>query len=392
MAHRAIGASLKRLDKETGGADSSLRERLTTYSSFFEVDCDSLDFGRQSLAYELGVNAQTTSDSELALRLLKRSASNISYIRPDREIVSLPRTEAARVYVLGPPADPGIKPTAQPARHRSLYLTASTGLVTFAAAALGREQVSEGGEESEEVNSVDRNELCNPFPREYRIAYRKAGVTGLCQPAYGFQSVDHSATWRQIETDWLFGSEQLAQELETHVNNTSLALAIEVGQPGSGRVLIFAADAVDGSWISWNRLHWPAPYSYSAGDLFRRTVLYKVGHHGSHFGTLKRDEQGNDYGIELMPEGFIAMMPVDAALARDRFGWNLPDPHLHTALQRKTRGNLLRSDDDYHGMTPGRQTEAVPGLRGLNWRRSIQTKHDSSKPLFYDAFIGAETR
>ena len=60
-----------------------------------------------------------------------------------------------------------------------------------------------------------------------------------------------SAAWRRIDGDWLSAAEALALDLASDTNNTSLVLAFEWGAPGKGRVLLFAADAQVGNWLSW---------------------------------------------------------------------------------------------------------------------------------------------
>src|SRR5207247_1037341 len=68
-------------------------------------------------------------------------------------------------------------------------------------------------------------------------------------------------------------------------NNASLVLAFELGK--GGKVLLFAADAQRGNWASWTKKSWrDGDKTVQAKDLMSRTVLYKVGHHGSHNATL----------------------------------------------------------------------------------------------------------
>ena len=57
-----------------------------------------------------------------------------------------------------------------------------------------------------------------------------------------------ASAWRRIDQDWLYSAEQLALEMNNDTNNGSLVLAFELS-PG-GKVLLFAADAQRGSWVS----------------------------------------------------------------------------------------------------------------------------------------------
>ena len=74
---------------------------------------------------------------------------------------------------------------------------------------------------------------------------------------------------------------RLALQLDSHTNNTSLALAFELIP--SGRVLLFPGDAQVGNWMSWSGRRWQVQEGTTARnvtteDLLVRTVLYKVGH------------------------------------------------------------------------------------------------------------------
>ncbi|HEX9991076.1 MAG TPA: MBL fold metallo-hydrolase [Chloroflexia bacterium] len=134
-----------------------------------------------------------------------------------------------------------------------------------------------------------------------------------------------------------------ALSLDSVVNNTSLALAIELTE--SGKVLLFPADAQIGNWESWSNLSWRVRAADGSSwvvrieDLLSRTVLYKVSHHGSHNGTLRRR------GLELMNHtDLVAMVPVDLETAAERLWWRIPEAQLMNSLKVHTRGRVIRSD------------------------------------------------
>ena len=88
---------------------------------------------------------------------------------------------------------------------------------------------------------------------------------------------------RRIDGEWLGSAEALALKIDGDVNNTSLALAIEV--PGRD-VLVFPADAQVGNWLSWHDQVYPAKpeqpstVQETAAQILARAIFYKVGHHG----------------------------------------------------------------------------------------------------------------
>jgi hypothetical protein len=141
---------------------------------------------------------------------------------------------------------------------------------------------------------------------------------------------------RAIDRDWLNSAAELALQLDSYTNNTSLVLAFEL--TGTREVLLFVGDAQIGNWLSWAK---------GAKDLLAKTIFYKVGHHGSHNATLKTG------GLEAMKSPqLVAAIPVDEDFARkpkggSPEGWDMPAGPLLTALTEKTKGRVLRGDSDF---------------------------------------------
>ncbi|MCA1561291.1 MAG: hypothetical protein LC804_13865, partial [Acidobacteria bacterium] len=179
---------------------------------------------------------------------------------------------------------------------------------------------------------------------------------------------DPDAAWRRIDYDWLIAADDLALQLDNVTNNTSLALAVELID--DGRVLLLAADAQLGNWLSWHSLTFKVPQpdgtikDVKAEDLLKRTVLYKVGHHASHNATI------NDLGLELMQrDDLIALIPVDRAVAMNKVPpWHMPADGLYERLLAKARGRVLRSDT-------GWPAEKPEGLTDEEWTE-IQANPD----------------
>ncbi len=92
----------------------------------------------------------------------------------------------------------------------------------------------------------------------------------------------------------------------------------------------------------------------TGADLIARTVLYKVGHHGSRNATL----QGK--GLEMMTSTeLVAMIPVDEKWAKDMMKWDHPDERLTARLMEKARGRVLRSDSIPEGGSISKPMEAT---------------------------------
>jgi hypothetical protein len=148
-----------------------------------------------------------------------------------------------------------------------------------------------------------------------------------------------SEKWRQIDDDWTAAAETLALNLDNHTNNTCLVIAFELLP--SGRVLLFAADAQVGNWLSWQKVRWrvPGTRSVTGPDLLRRAVFYKVGHHGSHNATLRT------FGLEQMTSSeLVAFLPVFEEQAQANRWTKMPFNALVQRLRERTGGRLVFSD------------------------------------------------
>jgi hypothetical protein len=252
---------------------------------------------------------------------------NTRYCKPG-ELLELPGVSAARVYVLGPPEDKALLHRSAPsARDKETYLASVEEQYRLA---LGLADEAGG------------DACAQPFDEPFRLGRDAARKDTFFQEHYGFG--DGGEPWRRIDTDWQGLLGPLALQLDSDTNNTSLAMAIEL-LPGR-KVLLFPGDAQVGNWLSWQDLSWADPDrragdKVTVKDLFARTVLYKVGHHGSHNATLRA--QGLE---EMTGDGLLAMIPVDEKFANSVKHWRMPWPDLLAGLQKRTGGRILRADQD----------------------------------------------
>ncbi|MGY2733941.1 hypothetical protein [Sphingomonas sp. UYP23] len=183
---------------------------------------------------------------------------------------------------------------------------------------------------------------------------------------------------RRIDGEWLGSAETLALKIDGDVNNTSLALAIEV--PGRD-VLLFPADAQVGNWLSWHDQTYPGTATPSgatqetAAQILARAIFYKVGHHGSHNATARAQ------GLEMMTSpDLVAMMPVVEAVAKEQVtknnpdGWAMPYGDLYTRLQEKTSKRIVRGD--------GVRTEEEAAFATPGGRFALTYSDDGPNPLW----------
>jgi len=147
---------------------------------------------------------------------------------------------------------------------------------------------------------------------------------------------------RSIDDRYDLEFNRLAIRMDSNTNNSSLVLAIELPD---GSTMIFAADAQVGNWLSWGGVEFKESENgqekvTKGHDLLARARLYKVGHHGSHNATLKKD------GLELMVrDDLIAMISTDAEFALEQGkGWLMPNPSVSAALDKHAPGRVVRGD------------------------------------------------
>jgi len=280
--------------------------------------------------------AQQSGTTTDALNEVKRLAAP-RYCRPTDPPISLENV-SARVYVLGPPHDEKMIHKYNPSKSQpeTYGLAAADVFLAGAGAAL-----------------LDADATA-PFDVPCRIPTQAARQIGFFQTHYwgeDRESSERDQGWRRIDDAWLDASSNLALQLDSATNNTCLVLAIELS---GGDVLIFAADAQVGNWLSWQDLSWSVDgHRVTGPDLLRRAIFYKVGHHGSHNATLK------EKGLELMASLKVAMIPVDHEMAVKKRWGKMPLPALVTRLDEITKGGVLRID----GSVPqslARQIKSTP--------------------------------
>ncbi len=172
--------------------------------------------------------------------------------------------------------------------------------------------------------------------------------------------------WRNIDSDWLEQSSRLALYMDTFTNNSSLVLAIEMVK--SGKVLLFPGDAQIGNWLSWDNIKFQDE-TCTIDSLLSNTVLYKVGHHGSHNATLKA-------ALEKMTHpDLVAMIPVDLTDGNiNRLnGWKMPALKLLERLKEKTSHRVLTMD--FSGFAEGCDYYSDPLLK-KNWNNNLPINND----------------
>jgi hypothetical protein len=265
---------------------------------------------------------RTTRD---AMKAAAAKVSDPHYCLPGEPPFEIAGT-SARIFVLGPPRDEAELRKMNPStRDPETYsLTALTGLLGLGAALTHDGATDDAGK---------------PFDDNVAIPLDQAEKLDFFRENYFAKARD----WQRIDHDWLQDTTGFALLLDRAVNNSSLALAIEL-EPG-GDVLLFAADAQVGNWLSWLKLSWQLGHRKVTGpDLIARTIAYKVGHHASLNASLRKD------GVETMGRLRYSLVPVDAQQAIQRkWGNNIPFGDLLDALNRKGAAQVLRSDQEWAG-------------------------------------------
>ncbi|MFT4254641.1 MAG: hypothetical protein QM608_19410 [Caulobacter sp.] len=294
--------------------DAAAGEKIAGLMDFFGVD--DVPFGAAG-------GRATTEDAVQVARELAPEGKLV-YCKPGQDPYRPPGAKA-RIMVLGPPRDHDLIRKSTPTRSAP-----ETFDMAFGAVETTPTEALEG----------------RPFSPLFTIPIDVArSEMAFFRDNYWNQSGE--AGWRGIDD---IGSSALefAIKLDNDTNNTSLVLAIEldgdsVSQEAGRDVLLFAADAQVGNWLSWKGVTWTAPEGEAGDveglDLVRRTIVYKVGHHGSHNATLK------DYLLS-MERLRIALNPVDEVMAGKKHWDHIPLPSLEEALRKQAKEGLIRADEN----------------------------------------------
>ncbi|WEX76280.1 MBL fold metallo-hydrolase [Sinorhizobium numidicum] len=348
----ALMGADERLERAGLAIDSPKRAMLRDLLSF-ETGEDAADGLRERLkeirrrhpalsAREQAVLAIEGITNKRAIKYLRdRIDGDPVFLRPEHEPYPLKGVEGVRVYALGPPRDAELLLSLEPRGEEAFGLSADDPTRSLLAATTddpensGRSFDPRFGIPRKEIEK-GRDRFLKTFFAEH---YGPKGKRGAAE------------TWRQIDTDWLAGSESLALRLNNEVNNTSLVVAIELTE--TGKVLLFTGDAQRGSWISWSPLKWTvAGRLVTARELLGRTIFYKAGHHGSHNATLDGSVDADYANISWLAKDafrndFVAVIPANTRWANEKKEWEHPRASIEARLKQKARGRVFRSDIDH---------------------------------------------
>lgn len=345
--------------------DDKQAEYIDNFLAFELGGDDDQDFNATEALAMLGAAGSGPSQSmnKKSMKVFKDRAKNgVRYFRPHEAILKIPGAKDLRIFVLGPPRDPELLKTLDPEgeeEFHSMALASASAGNYFAAAAM-----SDGGGRS-------------PFASRFCIAKDQA-LTDADYGAFftdyyggkdvplkyapdlkpskkpGEDEVYSNPEWRRIDNEWLLSAEQLALDMNNQTNNASLVLAFELGK--GGKVLLFAADAQRGNWLSWTKNDWKDDAkTVTARDLLSRTVLYKVGHHCSHNATLNGQPSDDYANLSWMADGdhgreFTAMITAVRKWAETQKGWDHPLKAIKDALLKKASGRVFQTDTDFDRM------------------------------------------
>jgi hypothetical protein len=335
--HPKYKAVRERFHKQVAGLKAALQKMKSDEHQGLKETISALvfDFFQDDV---LGASGNTNGRSAAWDYALKKSVNDAKFFSPGVSFL-LDGFDDIRIYILGPPEDFESFTKVDPPKDET-YRSKGSGFALaesfFAAVA--------------DDNDLFDAELYQPFENYLRIdAEKEAPRNEFFKTRYGFKPDDKNG-WRRIDDDWLTMAGGLALKLDDYTNNTCLAIAIEF--VSSKKVLLFPGDAQFANWISWQNLSWKIPDGSGGGqqvkteDLLKRTIFYKVGHHGSHNATLKK------HGLEMMSNpDLVAMIPVDRAKAKCQTsktnpnGWEMPEKNLFTRLKERTRGRIILADE-----------------------------------------------
>lgn len=377
LAHKRVARAVER--NPGLAAQGDVAKLLGNVLDFFGDEDDNEGAGAFGMAggAALAAAGSTGPSSKAAVmkylreRGITHGDAKVTYHEPGETPYTPPGVPGVRIYVLGPPKkDNPLLGKQDPTKgegnsevYELLFGAPLLRLVDSFAAAFPALP-----DESLDIQGSTTASRCFPFDERYQIRADALedqikentvkgadlnspdlpGYTAFFNNHYYGLPDDENYSWRKIDDEWMDVGLQLVSNLDTIANNCSLALAIELQK--SQDVLLFAADAQVGNWLSWQEVKWALQdgREVTGPNLLERTVFYKVGHHGSHNATLK------DKGLVKMGTGgrssLVAMVSVNKEKAHKMVtrktpdGWDMPATALWPALVKKTRGRVVQAD------------------------------------------------
>jgi hypothetical protein len=311
------------LAQKLRGDQVALRSALTMAATRMRLagDGDAAEEVTGMLDFFGAAGGASTSD---ALDVVKGLTKNIRFCLPQDDPVTLDGTDV-KVYVLGPPHDEKLI---------KKYNPSTKVPETYGIDAMNMFMSANG-------SALLNGQADAPFDTALQIPLHAGEQMPFFQLHYWGEdtdSLEKDQSWRRIDGSWLDSSSALALQLDSATNNTCLVLAFELQ---GGDVLLFAADAQVGNWLSWQDLSWDVGSSAVTGsDLLHRTIFYKVGHHGSHNATLR------EKGLEEMTGLKLAFIPVDRQMAIKKRWGKMPFNPLLDRLNTITKQSVVRIDED----------------------------------------------
>ena len=328
----------RKLDKYKGDASAALAGAAIKLAEVGRLR-DVANGVDELLGFVFGASGDKVRTARETLRSYPKGKP-VRHLEPGT-LAPLPDVPGIRVYVLGPPRDPKLLGVEDVVSETYAFGGTSMAVAPVANAVA----LNDGGLRIDDDaaapfdGSVGRplDQLMNgewPEGPDQDVSFFWDHYVG---PAG-----DLPQDWRRIDHDWLTGTVDMALQLDGRTNNTSLVLAFEIVE--TARVLLFAADAQIGNWISWEKVTFPGDGerpAISANDLIRRTVFYKVGHHGSRNATRAAALERMDGSM------LVAFSPTDEALA-GKVGWkDFPAPKTSQRIRELTAGRFFPADADW---------------------------------------------
>ena len=322
------------------------------------------------LGFNFGAKGEKVrSARDAAVELAK---GRVKYLEPKTPPISVPElAKSVRIYVLGPPRDAAMLGiTEQASEMYGLGVAGGWPIARALGDAFGINENQSGsdltapfdpseGRDLSVIRSGDSQPSSDPhFKRAAEFLHELYDGPIKLPEAKGknqrklLDPNEADQSWRRIDHDWLGVSTDLAIQLDDRTNNSSLVLAFEFVD--TKRVMLFVGDAQIGNWLSWEKVSWTGDPT-TAVDLLRRTVFYKVGHHGSHNATPKR------HGLELMTSPDLsAFIPTNEQDAKKVKWGEMPFKSILEDLEKRTGKRVIRADDPWLTQPAGRPSYGDP--------------------------------
>lgn len=368
------GKKIKALLKEARAANEkyarlkSQKYKASKAGPRYVTKADRMEDAISLFEFQLGLNAGPAATKRAATKKTTnqdavdylKTKGKLTYWKPGEVATGIKGADGVKFFMLGPPRDKDMK----------LFFTKTE--VEKEIYKLAANPESESSEEVTEKTMLSTpgkplQPNVSPFADRYQM---NRAERNEWQKWYDLPDNN----WRQIDTDGDDNFLRIALEANRYTNNTSFAMAIEVGD--KDQVILLPGDAQSGNWMGWHKPDVMKALKDKGGkntdELLANTIFYKVGHHNSKNGTASVS------GLDKMTSPNLVAFAtlIKKAIPKEWHPEGFPARPLYRQLIKSTQGRVVRLDE---GIIKDARAKDLRDQLPANQRKAFENAYKKGK-------------